>query len=559
MKQDLLGQQMGALREYTHLLSGRLDHSLREVSSVPSADAPLLETLITELSSSLEELRVAEEELRAQGADLATAQGVIETERRRYQELFDLAPDAYLVTDPKGVVLEANRAAGTLLRNPRLYLIGKPVGAFVAEQDFSTFTAKLKDLRTAKADRVLEWEVRLRERRGVAVAAEVRVAPVRDRDGNVTSLRWLMRDITERRRTEEEIRRLNADLERRIRERTAQLESVVHVNAAALAHEQAARAEVEGRYAFLFEHGAEGIVQINAHGAVRVANPALTRMLGYASPVDLIAAVSDVRRLFVDPRQRRQARRQLQALGALNDFEARLRQQQGGEIRVRINARARLDAAGRIATVDAFVLDITDQRRPGQREAPVIAICNRDAVLTNILRVALEAEGLSTATMLLTDGTDAAQTMRAFVERYDPRVIVYDVGPEPEARSLFERVRLAEAAHDRRFVVTTDRASAATAPAGADGSDIAQVPVHHREDVIAAVRRALAPAETEDTLPSVYLTAEAAARRLGVTDAVLRQLVDAGTLHATPLPSGRLRFTADEVTRVLRGGMHDRA
>ena len=35
----------------------------------------------------------------------------MEQERHRYQELFDAAPDAYLTTDPAGIVREANLAA----------------------------------------------------------------------------------------------------------------------------------------------------------------------------------------------------------------------------------------------------------------------------------------------------------------------------------------------------------------------------------------------------------------------------------------------------------------
>ena len=50
----------------------------------------------------MEELKIASEELQA-------IRIVVEKERQRYQELFDFAPDGYLVTDTNGIILEANR------------------------------------------------------------------------------------------------------------------------------------------------------------------------------------------------------------------------------------------------------------------------------------------------------------------------------------------------------------------------------------------------------------------------------------------------------------------
>src|SRR5207247_6610910 len=70
--------------------------------------------LLEQLSSTLEELRVVQEDLHEQNAYLLEMRSRIESERRRYLELFELAPDAYLVTDAHGLVLEANRSAGAL-------------------------------------------------------------------------------------------------------------------------------------------------------------------------------------------------------------------------------------------------------------------------------------------------------------------------------------------------------------------------------------------------------------------------------------------------------------
>src|SRR5438045_3432175 len=66
--------------------------------------------------SRLRALELAMEELNVIWEDLKQRSDQLCGERQRYAELFDFAPDAYLVTDPYGAITEANRAAGALLR-----------------------------------------------------------------------------------------------------------------------------------------------------------------------------------------------------------------------------------------------------------------------------------------------------------------------------------------------------------------------------------------------------------------------------------------------------------
>src|SRR4051812_23369547 len=79
------------------------------------------------LDVAMEQLRVAQAELMAQNEELAAARAALDREHRRYQDLFDSAPDGYLVTDPLGKVLDANFAAASMLNLAVDQLTRKPL------------------------------------------------------------------------------------------------------------------------------------------------------------------------------------------------------------------------------------------------------------------------------------------------------------------------------------------------------------------------------------------------------------------------------------------------
>lgn len=166
-----------------------------------------------ELHVASEELRVAQEQLLQQheqllrqNQDLVEARQSLEAQHRRYQELFEFAPDGYLVTDVSGNIQEANRAAAKMLNREARFLVHKPLILFIPQEEYQNFYSLLAQF--CQVERTQEWEVRLQPRHGTAFDAALTVTPVYDRTGRLTGLRWLMRDITERKRMEEQRRLL---------------------------------------------------------------------------------------------------------------------------------------------------------------------------------------------------------------------------------------------------------------------------------------------------------------------------------------------------------------
>lgn len=226
---------------------------LREMGGLSPEEHNMLAQTFEELRMTLEELQVAEEELRAQNEELEGARQSVEAEHRRYLDLFELAPDGYLVTDMNGTIREANRAAALLLRADQAFLVGKPMAVFIGKEDLRAFRTGVL---VAQDTGAMEWEFRVRPREGDPLDVAVRVSILRNQEGKAAGMRWLVRDITSRKRTEVWIKRLNEDLEHRVRERTGQLEDANRVKDELLAYEQRARQEAESAWrslAFLTE------------------------------------------------------------------------------------------------------------------------------------------------------------------------------------------------------------------------------------------------------------------------------------------------------------------
>ncbi len=175
------------------------------------------------VSEALEELRVAGEELRTQNEELVAAREEVEGESRRYQDLFEFAPDPYLVTDPSGMIREANRAAAVMLNVDRFFLTGQPLLAYLTRGHHRPYSALLRRLRSEKAGTERRTDVWAKPLKTAPIAVDITAAPVRDLRGRLTGIRWLLRDITERKKAELALAEYSERLEETVEERTREL------------------------------------------------------------------------------------------------------------------------------------------------------------------------------------------------------------------------------------------------------------------------------------------------------------------------------------------------
>ena len=223
----------------------RADELKRRLRQSPAKPDDLVLELAEELSETLEELQIADEELRLQNEDLVIARAQFSSEREKYEDLFESAPDGYLVTDASGRIIRANKSAAELLLLREKLLFKKPLVSFVANEDRPTFRAHLYEIVKGNSNRTENLDFRFIPRDGKLFYAALSVSATRNQQGKVTELRWMLRDITEIKEAAEEIRTLNAELDRRVRERTAELVQVSAFKDELLLREQQARSEAE--------------------------------------------------------------------------------------------------------------------------------------------------------------------------------------------------------------------------------------------------------------------------------------------------------------------------
>jgi PAS domain S-box-containing protein len=161
----------------------------RRVGQVGTASSPkVFQDVLHELEHALEELQVTQQHLLEQHDELAVSRRQVELEREKYWQLFDGAPDAYVVTTPDVQIVEANRAAADLLNISQRFLVGKNLSIFVCN-DRTRLLAQALELAQSRASAELSFSLRPRERAPFSVSARV-VAAAEPIDA---SLRWLLR------------------------------------------------------------------------------------------------------------------------------------------------------------------------------------------------------------------------------------------------------------------------------------------------------------------------------------------------------------------------------
>jgi PAS domain S-box-containing protein len=167
----------------------------KEANSLPNLDAmTLLQT-----QQMLHELRVHQIELEMQNEELRRVQVELDVARRRYFDLYELAPAGYFTLSDKGIITEANLTMASLIGIARNQIQKQPLSKYILKEDQASYYAHRKHI--FETGEPQEFEVRLVKENGDVFWAYFTATLTEDHDG-IRASRIVVTDISQQKQVE---------------------------------------------------------------------------------------------------------------------------------------------------------------------------------------------------------------------------------------------------------------------------------------------------------------------------------------------------------------------
>ena len=149
------------------------------------------------------------------------AEDALRASETKYRLLFENMRDAFAALDLQGQLIDCNPAFENLLGYSRKELLRLHLADVTPKEWMAVEKKAIAQMRRRGYSKPFEKEYVRKD--GVRVPVELQGSLIRDARGRPAGLWAIIRDVSERKRAERELRQAHDELERRVRERTAEL------------------------------------------------------------------------------------------------------------------------------------------------------------------------------------------------------------------------------------------------------------------------------------------------------------------------------------------------
>jgi PAS domain S-box-containing protein len=287
------------------------------------------------------------------------AEEALRRAKEEWELTFNAVPDLIAILDDRHRIVRVNRAMGEALGTAPEDLVGRPCHQVMHNRaeppSFCPHSQLLADGREHNAE-VHELG------RDFLVSA----SPLTDGRGNLMGSVHVARDITERRQAEEVLRRAHDELERRVKERTAELRLTVAQLQEEVTERQRAEetlAQHAARVQDLYDNAPCGYHSLDSEGTFIQINDTELAWLGYTRD-EVVGRMKFSDLLKADGRKAfQESFPGFKERGRLQDMEYDLVRKDGTVFPVLLSATILKDEAGNYLMSRATVYDITARKR----------------------------------------------------------------------------------------------------------------------------------------------------------------------------------------------------
>lgn len=142
---------------------------------------------------------------------------------RHLSAILNSSSDAIICKSLDGIVTKWNLGAELIYGYSEKEIVGRSITTVIPAEGLDEFHSIMAKI--SRGELVRHYEEQRIHKDGHRIQVSMSVTPIRDENGVIIGGLTIARDITERKLAEQEIRKLNDDLERRVEQRTAELQA----------------------------------------------------------------------------------------------------------------------------------------------------------------------------------------------------------------------------------------------------------------------------------------------------------------------------------------------